>query len=112
MRRPKTNYVTIGDSEVAYVSDGSQIGKHDEWVVKRVAVGIGINQGWRSIGVNSSEHVVVGEDVIESQGFDCSPEFADGGRITPKVDLGVCNTNLHGQQLPISCFTILRGGRL
>ena len=50
--------------------------------------------------MNSSEYVVVREDVIESQVFDRSAEFANGRWIASKFDLGVCDTNLHGSSFP------------
>ena len=93
------------------LGDGGQIGEHDERIVKRVPLGIRAGQWWRPIGVYSSEHVVVGEDVVKAQVLDRSSRTADCDRISSKLDLGVCNTNLHGQQLSIGCFTIPRAGR-
>ena len=62
--------------------------------------------------MNGPQNVVVGEDVVKAQILDRSSEFANGGGIASKLDLRVCDTNLHGPQLPIGCFMIPRGRRL
>ena len=48
--------------------------------------------------MNGTEHMFVGENVIESEVFNCSRKSTDGGGIAPKLDLGVHDANLHGPQ--------------
>ncbi len=96
-----------GDS----LGDACEVAEHHERVVKGVPLGVGARQ-WRcSIGVNGSEHVVVGEDVSKAQILHRSSEFANGSRITPKFVLGVRDTYLHGQQLATTYESSVLGSR-
>ncbi len=73
------------------------MGEHDERVVERIALGIGARQRWCTIRVDCAQDVVVGENVIEAQVLDRSSELPDGGGIASKLDLRVCDTDLHEQ---------------
>ncbi|HXC78099.1 MAG TPA: hypothetical protein VNU19_13720 [Candidatus Acidoferrum sp.] len=78
------------------LGDTGQVGEHNEGVVERVALCVGTGEGWCSIGVNRSEHMVIGKDVIEAQILDRYSEFPHRDGIAPKLDLRVCDTDLHG----------------
>ncbi len=51
------------------LGDASEVGEHHERIVKRVVLGVAAGQRRRSIGVNGTEHVVVGEEVVEAEIF-------------------------------------------
>ena len=48
------------------------------------------------MGVNGTEHVVVGDKVIKAQILDRSPEPPNSGRISSKLVLRVDDPDLHG----------------
>ena len=84
--------------ETDSLGDAGQIGEHHERVVERVVLGVGARQRRRSIGVNGTEHVVVGEQVVEAQVLDRSPDPPNRGRIPSKLVLRVDDADLHGLQ--------------
>ena len=82
--------------EADALGDAGQIGEHHERVVERVVLGVGARQLRRSIGVNGTEHVVVGEQVVKAQVLDRSPDPPNSARISSKLDLRVDDADLHG----------------
>jgi hypothetical protein len=51
-------------------------------------LGIRAGQLTCSIGVDRTEHMVVGEQVIEAQFLDRSPDLPNSSRISSKLNLG------------------------
>ena len=82
--------------ELDPLGDAGQIGEHHERIVERVVLGIRPGQRPRSIGVNGTEHVVIGEKVVEAQVLDRSPDSPNSGRISSKLGLRIDNADLHG----------------
>jgi len=75
-----------------------QVGEHHEWVVEGVILGVRARQRTGSIGMNGTQYVVVGEEVVKTQVLDGSPNSPDRGRVSPKFVLGVHDAYLHGPQ--------------
>jgi hypothetical protein len=63
--------------------------------VERVVLGVRPGQLTWSIGVDRTEYMVVGEQVIKAQFLDRSPDLPNSGRISSKLNLGVNNADLH-----------------
>ena len=63
--------------------------EHDEGVVERIDFGIPPGESWRSVGVHHSEHVVLGQQVVEPKVLDGDSEFG----------LWIHDTDLHGSSL-------------
>ena len=61
-----------------------QIGEHHERIVERVVLGVGPSQRRRSIGVNGTEHMVVGQEVVKAQVLDRSPKSAEQRSGSPR----------------------------
>ena len=80
------------------LGDGGQVGEHYERVVERVVLGVRARQRTGSIGMNGTEHVVVGEEVVKTEVLDRSPNSPNRGRISPKFVLRVHDAYLHGPQ--------------
>jgi len=74
--------------------------------VERIALGIGAEQFRRSIGVNGPEHMLVGEEVGEAQVFDRSPKSPNGGGISSKFVLGICDADVHEVQFLMSLVLV------
>ena len=55
--------------------------------MERVVLGVGAAELRRSIGVNGTEHVVVGEEVVKAQVLDRSPKPPNSARISAKLDV-------------------------
>jgi len=77
-----------------------QIREHHERIVERVVLRVWARQWGRSTGVDSTQHVVVGEKVVIAQVLDGSPDPRNGRRISPKLVLRVDNPDLHKPSLP------------
>ena len=75
-----------------------QIGEHHERIVERVVLGVGPSQRRRPIGMNGTEHVVVGEEVVKAQVLDRFPNPPNSGRVSSKLVLRVDDADLHGRQ--------------
>ena len=58
------------------LGDAGQMGEHHERVVERVVLGVRAGQRRRPIGVHGTEHVVVGEEVVEAEVLDRSARSA------------------------------------
>jgi len=71
------------------------MGEHDEWVVEGVVLGVGARQRRCSIGVNCTEYVVVGEEVVEAQVFDGFPDPPNSSWIAAKLGLRVNDADIH-----------------
>ena len=78
--------------------DTRQVGEHHERVVERIEFGVGTEQRRRPIGMDGTEYMLVGQEVIKAQVFDGSGKLANCGGIAVKLDLGVRDTNIHGSQ--------------
>jgi hypothetical protein len=63
--------------------------------MERVVLGIRAAQLARSIGVDGTEHMVVGEQVIKAQLLNRPRDLRNGSRISSKLRLGVDNADLH-----------------
>lgn len=50
------------------------------------------------IRMDSPEHMVIGQQMVEAQILDRSPELSDGGRIPVKFGLGVGDADVHEAQ--------------
>jgi hypothetical protein len=74
------------------------MGEHHERVVERVVLGVGARERRRSIGVNGTEYVVVGEEVVKAQVLDRSTNPTNSGRISSKLNLGIDGADLHEVQ--------------
>ena len=98
--------------ETDSLGDAGQIGEHHERVVERVVLGVGARQRRRSIGVNGTEHVVVGEEVVEAQVLDRSPDPPNRGRISSKLGLRVDDADLHGVLDLVGAFADLEHLRI
>jgi hypothetical protein len=61
-------------------------------------LGVRSRQRTGSIGMNGTEHVVVGEEVVKTQVLDRSPNSPNRGRIAPKFVLREDDADLHGLQ--------------
>ena len=85
--------------ELEAFGDGGQIGEHHERIVERVVLGIGARELGCSIGMNGTEHVVVGEEVVKAELLDREPESAHSTRVSSKLDLRVHSADLH--ELPL-----------
>jgi hypothetical protein len=85
--------------EAEAFGDAGQVGEHHERVVERVVLGVGARQLRRSVGVNGTEHVVVGEEVVKAPVLDRSADSPDRGRISSKLNLRVDDADLHGSSL-------------
>jgi hypothetical protein len=70
------------------------MGEHHERVVERVALGVGAGERRRSIGVNGTEHVVVGEEVVKAQVLDRSPNPPNSARISSQLGLRIDDADL------------------
>ena len=46
--------------------------------------------------MDSAEHVVIGEEVVEAEVLDRSPDPPHGGGVPSKLDLRVDDADLHG----------------
>jgi hypothetical protein len=66
--------------------------------VERIVLRVRTRQRRRSIGVNGTEHVVVGEEVVKAEILDRSPYPSNRVRISSNLGLWVDNTDLHGLQ--------------
>jgi hypothetical protein len=66
--------------------------------VEWVTLGIRAGQRTCSIGVDRTEHMVVGEQMVKAQVLDRSTDLPNSGRISSKLSLGVNNADLHGPQ--------------
>ena len=64
--------------------------------MERVVLGVGPVSGVVAIGVNGAEHVVVGEQVVEAELLDRSPDPPDRDRIASELDLRVDDADLQG----------------
>jgi len=58
-------------------------------------LGIRARQRTGPIGMNGAEHMVVGEEVVKTQVLHRSPNPPHRGRVSPKLDLRVDDTDLH-----------------
>ena len=63
--------------------------------MKRMTLVVRARQLRRSISVNGTQHVVVGEKMVEPQIFDRSPKSANSARVTSKLGLRVDDPDLH-----------------
>ena len=58
--------------------DRCEVAEHDEGVVERIDFGIPPGESWRSVGVHHSEHVVLGQQVVEPKVLDGDSESVCG----------------------------------
>jgi hypothetical protein len=65
--------------------------------MERVALGVGARELRRSTGVDSAEHMVVGEEVVKAQVLNRSTDQSDSARVSSKLDLRVDHANLHAR---------------
>ena len=97
------------------LSDSGQIGEHHEGIVKRILLGVGAREWRRPIGVNRSEYMVIGEEMIKPQILDRLPKPPNRGGVPSKLDLGVHDAKLHDVQFLTRCPKgvdhLLRPGR-
>lgn len=56
--------------------DRCEVAEHDEGVVERIDFGIPPGESWRSVGVHHTEHVVLGQQVVEPKVRDGDSESA------------------------------------
>jgi hypothetical protein len=82
-------------SETDPLGDAGQIREHHKRVMERVALGVGTHERTRSIGVDGTQHVVVGGKVVKAQVLDCSSDLPNGARISSELDLRVDDADLH-----------------
>jgi hypothetical protein len=68
--------------------------------VERVVLGVGPWQRRCSTGVDGTQHVVVGEEVIEAQILDREPNPSDSDWIASQLGLGIDDADLHVVTLP------------
>ena len=55
------------------LGDAGQVGEHHEWVVERIALGVGALERRRPTLVHGPQHVVVGQQVVEAEVLDRAP---------------------------------------
>jgi pimeloyl-ACP methyl ester carboxylesterase len=75
-----------------------QIAEHHKRVMERVVLGVRTGELRRPIGVHGTEHVVIGEAVVEAHVLDRSPNASNRARISSKLVLGVHGADLHDLQ--------------
>jgi hypothetical protein len=73
--------------------------------MERVELGVRARQLRPSIGVNGTEHVVVGEEMVKAEVLDRSPNPPNSGRISSKLVLRVDHAGLHGLH-PLTGWTL------
>jgi hypothetical protein len=78
------------------LGDAGEVGEHHERVMERVVLGLGAGEQGRPAGVNSSEHVVIGEEMIKAQVLGSSPDPPDSARVPAELGLRVDDTDLQG----------------
>ena len=83
-------------SETDSLGDAGQIREHHERVVKRVVLGVGAGEIACSIGVDSAEHMVIGQEVVKAEVLHGSPNSSNRDRVSSKFGLWVDNADLHG----------------
>ncbi len=88
--------------EVDPLGDGGQVGEHHERVVERVVLRVRARQWRRSLGVHGTEHVVIGEQVVEAEALDRCADLTNGVGVSSKLGLWVHDADVHGPQLPMS----------
>ena len=93
------------------LGDASQISEHHERVVKRILLRVRAWQPRRSVGVDRTQDVVVGKEVIETQILDCPPNPSNCDWIASKLDLGVHDADVHLATLPHESGLPSRGPR-
>ena len=76
------------------LGDARQVGKHHEWVMERIVLGVGAYQWRRPIGMDGSEDMVVGQKMVEAQVFDRPPEMPTA--------MGSPRSSIWGYATPIS----------
>ena len=52
-------------------------------------------QPWRPAGVHATEHMVIGEQLVQAQLLDREAKPPDGPRLSTKLDPRVHHTDLH-----------------
>ena len=77
-----------------------QVAEHHERVVERVVLRVRAGERRRPVSVHRTEHVVVGQEVVEAKVFDRFPDPANRFRVAAKLDLGIHDTYLHSHSLP------------
>ena len=77
------------------LGDASQISEHHERIMKRILLRVRPRERRRSVGVDGTQHMVVGKEVIETQILDCPPNPSNCDWIASKLDLGVHDADLH-----------------
>ncbi len=75
-----------------------EIGEHHERIVERIALGVWTYERWFPVGVHGTQHVVVGENVVEAELLGGGSEAAYGLRIAVQLDLGIDDAELHESQ--------------
>jgi hypothetical protein len=90
-------------------ADGCQMGEHHERVVERVALGVRAGERRRSIGVNGTEHVVVGQEMVKAEVLDRSANPPNSARISSQLDLRIDDADLHGSQSATGWTALARG---
>jgi hypothetical protein len=90
------------------LGDGGQKREHHEGIVERVEFGVRTCELRRSVGLNGTEHVVVGEEVVKAEVLDRCPDPPNSGRISSKLVLRVDHADLHGVDPPTSWTLSIR----
>src|SRR4051794_3238599 len=91
--------------ETDSLGDAREIAEHHKRVVERVTLGVRTRERRCSIGVYGSEYVVVGEEMVIAQVFDCCPKSTNRVGIASKLDLRVDDADAHAP----SAFQTTRG---
>jgi hypothetical protein len=81
--------------------------------MKRVVLGVRAREVAGSIGVDSAEHMVIGQEVVKAEVLHCSPNSSNSDRVSSKFGLWVDNADLHGASVchgsdrtpPCACTT-------
>jgi hypothetical protein len=75
--------------------------------VERVSLGVWARQSRRPVGVNGTQHVVVGKKVVKAQVFNSSADPAHRTGVASKFGLWVNNAYLHDSSDLVTVITAL-----
>jgi hypothetical protein len=64
--------------------------------MERVVLGVGASEQGRPAGVNGSEHVVIGEEVVKAQVLGSFADPPDSARVSTELCLRVDDADLQG----------------
>jgi hypothetical protein len=87
--------------ELDTFGDARQVGEHHERVVERIVLGVRAGQRRRPARVDRAEHVVIGQQVIETQAVRSLTEPPDRDRVASELDLRIHNPDLHVVELSL-----------